>query len=121
MKFFNSLTSEKEKFIPINENEVSLYVCGPTVYDTPHIGNMRPVIVFDCLKKFLEYLGYNVKYISNITDVDDKIINKALENSLTEKEISEKFIKIFIKNLKHFVSYITTKMQKLTENMYSII
>ena len=79
IKLYNSLTNKIEDFKPIVENEVSMYVCGPTVYNHMHIGNARPVIFFDTVKKYLEYIGYNVKMVSNFTDIDDKIIKKALE------------------------------------------
>ena len=77
MKIYNSLTDKKEEFIPIKENEVTMYVCGPTVYNYVHIGNMRPVITFDMVYKYLKYLGYKVTYASNFTDINPKIINMA--------------------------------------------
>ena len=79
VKLYNSLTRKIEVFKPIKDGQVSMYVCGPTVYDYPHIGNMRPVVVFDTLRRFFEYIGYKVTYVSNFTDIDDKIINRAIE------------------------------------------
>ena len=92
IKVYNSLTNKVEPFKTIKDGEVSMYVCGPTVYNDPHIGNMRPVVFFDTFRKFLEYVGYNVKYVSNYTDVDDKIIKKAIEENKTEKEITDYYI-----------------------------
>ncbi len=93
MKIFNTLTRQKEEFKPIREGKVGIYVCGPTVYDYIHIGNARPMIVFDTLRRYLTYLGYEVNYVSNFTDVDDKIIKRANEAGVDSKEISERFIK----------------------------
>ena len=88
LKIYNSLTNKLEEFVPINEGKVNMYVCGPTVYNHIHIGNARPVVVYDMLKKYLEFLGYQVTYASNVTDVDDKIINAAIKQEKTEKEIA---------------------------------
>lgn len=92
MKIYNTLTREKEEFIPIEEGKISMYVCGPTVYNLIHIGNARPMIVFDTFRRYLEYKGYDVKYVSNFTDVDDKIIAKAIEEGTTSEEISARYI-----------------------------
>ena len=92
MKIYNSLSGKVEKFEPINEGQVSMYVCGPTVYDHPHIGNARPLIVFDLVYRFLTALGYKVKYVSNYTDIDDKIINKAIEKNVSANEIAKHYI-----------------------------
>ncbi len=91
LKIYNSLTNKIEEFKPHDGKTVNMYVCGPTVYNYIHIGNARPVIFFDMLKNYLEFSGYNVKYASNITDVDDKIIAKAIENNVSEKEITNKY------------------------------
>ena len=91
MKIFNTLTRTKEEFVPINEGKVGIYVCGPTVYDYIHIGNARPMIVFDTLRRYLTYKGYDVNYVSNFTDVDDKIIKRANEEGVDSKVISERF------------------------------
>ena len=89
MKIYNTLTRKKEELRPIEEGKVSIYVCGPTVYNYFHIGNARPFVVFDTLRKYLEYRGYKVKFVQNFTDVDDKIINRAKEEGVTAGEISE--------------------------------
>ena len=95
MKLYNSYTLKTEDFKPIKEGEVSMYVCGPTVYNHAHIGNARPIVVFDTLRRTFEALGYKVKFVSNFTDVDDKIINKAIEEGVSEKEIAERYIKAY--------------------------
>ena len=92
MKLFNTLTNKKEEFKPLKEGEVSIYVCGPTVYNLIHIGNARPMIIFDTFRRYLEYKGYDVNYVSNFTDVDDKIIKKAIEEGVTADEISNRYI-----------------------------
>lgn len=93
MKIFNTLTRKKDEFKPINEGKVGIYVCGPTVYDYIHIGNARPMIVFDTLRRYFEYKGYEVNYVSNFTDVDDKIIKRANEEGVESTVISERYIK----------------------------
>lgn len=93
MKIFNTLTRQKEEFVPIEEGKVRMYVCGPTVYNLIHIGNARPMIIFDTFRRYLEYKGYEVNYVSNFTDVDDKIINKALEEGVDASEVSSRYIK----------------------------
>ena len=92
MKLFNTLTNKKEEFKPLKEGEVSIYVCGPTVYNYVHIGNTRPMIVFDVLRRTFEYLGNKVTFVSNFTDVDDKIIKAAKQEGITEKELTDKYI-----------------------------
>ena len=92
MKIYNTLTRKKEEFVPIEEGKVSMYVCGPTVYNYFHIGNARPFVVFDTMRKYLEYRGYKVKYVQNFTDVDDKIIKKAIEEGVSAEEISQRYI-----------------------------
>ena len=98
MKIYNTLTRKKEEFVPIKEGEVSIYVCGPTVYNFFHIGNARPFVVFDTLRKYMEYRGYKVKFVQNFTDVDDKIINRAREEGITAPEVSEKYIGEYFKD-----------------------
>ena len=93
MKIYNTLTRRKEAFIPLEEGKVKMYVCGPTVYNFIHIGNARPMIVFDTVRRYLEYKGYEVNYVSNFTDVDDKIIAKAVEEGVSAEEISSRYIK----------------------------
>ena len=92
IKFFNSLTNQIEEFKPLRNGEVSIYCCGPTVYGDAHVGNIRPVIVFDTLRRFLEQVGYEVKLVSNFTDVDDKIIKKAIDEGVTESVITDRYI-----------------------------
>ncbi len=98
LHFYNSLTNKVEEFKPKEDKKVNIYVCGPTVYNYIHIGNARPVVFFDLVKRYLEFCGYNVKYSSNITDIDDKIINKAKEMSKTEKEIAEYYEKAYFED-----------------------
>ena len=93
MKLYNTLTRQKEEFVPIEKDTVKMYSCGPTVYNYFHIGNARPFIVFDSLRNYLSYIGYNVTFVQNFTDIDDKLINKAKEENTTVKEIAETFIK----------------------------
>lgn len=92
MRFYNTLTKKKEEFIPIEDGKVRMYVCGPTVYNLIHIGNARPMIVFDTARRYMEYKGYEVNYVSNFTDVDDKIIAKAIEEGVSADEISQRYI-----------------------------
>ena len=92
MKVFNTLTKKKEEFVPLEEGKVRMYVCGPTVYNYIHIGNARPMIVFDTVRRYFEYKGYDVNYVSNFTDVDDKIIKKAIEEQVSAQEISQRYI-----------------------------
>lgn len=98
LMIYNSLTNKIEEFKTHEPGIVNMYVCGPTVYDYIHIGNARPVIFYDMLKNYLEYIGYKVNYASNITDVDDKIINKALEQGVSEEEIAKKYEDAYFKN-----------------------
>ena len=85
MKIYNTLTKKKEEFVPLEEGKVKMYVCGPTVYNLIHIGNARPMIIFDTFRRYLEYKGYDVNYVSNFTDVDDNIFKAAKQEGFTEK------------------------------------
>ena len=98
MKIYNTMTRQKEELVPIQEGRVSIYVCGPTVYNFFHIGNARPIVVFDTLRKYLEFRGYQVKYVQNFTDVDDKIIRKAKEEGLPALTVSKKYIKEYFED-----------------------
>lgn len=119
--FYNSLTNSLQEFKPIHDGKVSMYVCGPTVYNYPHIGNMRPVVVFDTLRRFLSYVGFDVTYVSNFTDVDDKIIKAAQVEGKTEKELTEFYIQQF-KNVTNLIgSDIPTITPKVTEYIQKII
>lgn len=93
MKIYNTMTRRKEELKPIEDGILKIYVCGPTVYNFFHIGNARPFVVFDTLRKYLEYRGYKVKFVQNFTDVDDKIIKKAIEEGVSAEEISTRYIK----------------------------
>ena len=95
MKIFNTLTRKKEELKTLEEGKVKIYACGPTVYNYIHIGNARPLCVFDILRRYLEYRGYDVTFVQNFTDIDDKIIKRANEEGVSYKEISEKYIKEF--------------------------
>ena len=95
VKLFNSLTNKVEEFHPIKEGELTCYVCGPTVYNYVHFGNMTPVVAFDLLRRLFIHLGYKVTFISNFTDIDDKIIKQAHIENISEKEVAEKYIKAF--------------------------
>lgn len=121
MKIYNTLTRKKDEFVPIDENEIKIYVCGPTVYNYFHIGNARPFVVFDTLRKYLEYRGNKVKFVQNFTDVDDKIINKAREEGVTAEEISEKYIEEYYKDAEALNVQKATLHPKVTENMDEII
>ena len=119
--FYNSLTNQLEEFKTIHPGEVSMYVCGPTVYNYPHIGNMRPVVVFDTLRRFLSYVGYKVTYVSNFTDVDDKIIKAAQKEGKTEKELTEFYIQEFLRVTKLLGSDKPNITPKVTEYIQKII
>ncbi len=121
MKIFNTLTRKKEEFKPIEEGKVKIYACGPTVYNFIHIGNARPLCVFDVLRRFLEYIGYDVRFVQNFTDIDDKIIKRANEEGLTYKEVSEKYIEEFWKDVKGMNVREATVHPKATENIDEII
>ena len=95
MKIFNTLTRDKQEFVPIDKDEVKIYACGPTVYNYIHIGNARPLCVFDVLRRYLEWRGVKVKYVQNFTDIDDKLIKKANEEGITVPEVAERYIKEF--------------------------
>ena len=121
IKLYNSLTNKIEEFKPIKENEVSMYVCGPTVYSNIHIGNSRPVVFFDTVARFFEYMGYKVTYVSNFTDIDDKIIKRAKEEGITEKEVSEKYIASISATYRRLNCLPHYKNPKVTETMGQII
>ena len=92
MKIYNTLSRRKEEFVPLEPGKVKMYVCGPTVYNLIHIGNARPMIIFDTVRRYFEYKGYEVNFVSNFTDVDDKIIKKALEEHVESDVISKRYI-----------------------------
>ncbi len=121
MKVFNTMSREKEEFVPLDPNEVKIYACGPTVYNYIHIGNARPLCVFDVLRRYMEYRGYNVKFVQNFTDIDDKIINRANEEGTDYKTISEKYIEEFWTDAKGLNVKEATVHPKATENIDEIL
>ncbi len=121
MKIFNTLTREKEELIPITEGEYKIYACGPTVYNFIHIGNARPLCVFDVMRRYLEYRGNKVNFVQNFTDIDDKIIRRANEEGVTFKDISEKYIEEFWTDAKGMNVREATVHPKATENIGEII
>ncbi len=121
MKLFNSMTMQKEEFVPIEEGKVRMYACGPTVYNYIHVGNARPIIMFDVLRRYLEYRGYDVTFVQNFTDVDDKIIKKANEEGVTSAEIAEKYIAEYFVDAKALGVREATVHPKATENIPQII
>lgn len=121
MKIFNTLTRRKDEFVPIEEGKVRMYVCGPTVYNYIHIGNARPMIVFDTVRRYFEYKGYDVNYVSNFTDVDDKIIKKANEEGVDASVISERFIKEAQKDMVDMNVKEATHHPKATEEIDGMI
>lgn len=121
MKIFNTMSRAKEEFVPVDEKEVKIYACGPTVYNYIHIGNARPLCVFDVLRRYMEYKGYNVKFVQNFTDVDDKIIKRANEEGSTFEEISKKYIDEFWTDAHGLNFKDATVHPKATENIDEII
>ena len=109
---YNTLTRRKEEFEPLTPGRVGMYVCGPTVYNLIHIGNARPMIIFDTVRRYMEYKGYEVNYVSNFTDVDDKIIKKAIEEGVSAEEISTRYIKECKKDMADMLDYID-KLEEL--------
>ena len=99
MRIFNTLSGKVEELVTNEPGKINMYVCGPTVYDYAHIGNMCPVVTFDMMYRYFKYLGYDVKYVSNFTDVDDKIIKAAIKEGVPEKEISEKYIAAYLEDV----------------------
>lgn len=121
MKVYNSLTRQKEEFVPNNPDEVKVYVCGPTVYNFFHLGNARPFVVFDTLRRYLKYIGYNVNFVQNFTDVDDKIINRAKEEGISAPEVSEKYIKEYFDDAKALNIVPADTHPRVSENIQQII
>lgn len=121
LQIYNTLTNRKEKFVPIREGIVDMYVCGPTVYNLIHIGNARPLVVFDMVRRYLEYKGYHVNYVQNITDVEEKIINKAKELGVKATDLSRKYTEEFFADLERLGIRKSSAYPKVTENMDDII
>lgn len=120
MQIYNSLTNKKEEFIPIEKGKINMYVCGPTVYNYVHIGNMRPVITFDMIYKYFKYLGYDVTYASNFTDINYKITKVAIEENITEREVAEKFIKAYLDDLERYNCSEIDYRPKVLDNLDNI-
>lgn len=121
MKIYNTMTNKLEKFIPIEENKVKMYVCGPTVYNYIHLGNARPIIVFDTLARFFKHKGYKVEYVQNFTDVDDKIIKRAIEEKIKPEEVATKYIEGFFEDINQLNVLKDIVRPKVTEHMAEII
>jgi cysteinyl-tRNA synthetase len=121
MKIYNTLTKKKEEFVPLEDKKVRIYVCGPTVYNYFHIGNARPFVVFDTLRRYMEYIGYHVDFVQNFTDVDDKIINRAGEEGISAREVSEKYIQEYFKDAEALNVRKATVHPKVTDNIPQII
>ncbi len=121
MKLYNTLTRQKEEFVPIEPGKVRMYVCGPTVYNYIHIGNARPMIVFDTVRRYMEYKGFEVNYVSNFTDVDDKIINKANEEGVSADVITARYIAECVKDMKGMNVKEATTHPKATEEISGMI
>ena len=121
MQFYNDMTMRKEEFVPIEEGKVRMYCCGPTVYNYIHVGNARPIIMFDVLRRYLEYRGYDVTFVQNFTDVDDKIIKRANEEGISSTEVAEKYIAEYWTDVKALGVREATVHPKATENIPQII
>lgn len=121
MKIYNTMTRQKEEFIPLDKNNVKMYSCGPTVYNYFHIGNARPFIIFDTMRRYLEYLGYGVTFVQNFTDIDDKMIKRANEEGITVKELGDRFIREYFKDAEAIGIRPATVHPKATENIDAII
>ena len=121
MKIHNTLTNKEEEFIPLESGKVKMYVCGPTVYNFMHIGNARPIIIFDTVRRYFEYKGYDVNYVSNFTDVDDKIIKRANEEGVSSAEISARYIQEAKTDMEGLNVLPATKNPKATEEIDGMI
>jgi cysteinyl-tRNA synthetase len=121
MKLYNSMSMQKEEFVPIEEVKVRMYACGPTVYNYIHVGNARPIIMFDVLRRYLEYRGYDVTFVQNFTDVDDKIIKRANEEGISSDEVAKKYIEEHFVDAQALGVRAATVHPKATENIQQII
>lgn len=121
MKIFNTLSGKIEEFKPMEDGKINMYVCGPTVYSYAHVGNMCPVIIFDMVYRYFKYAGYDVKYASNFTDVDDKIIKASIEQGISEKELTDKYIQIYLDDVKALNCLDIDYRPRVTETMNEII
>ena len=121
MKVYNTLSRKKEELVPQDPGQLTMYVCGPTVYNYIHIGNARPFVVFDTMRRYLEYRGQKVKYVQNFTDVDDKIINRAREEGISALEVADKYIKAYYEDVKALNIKKADVHPRVTETMDDII
>ena len=121
LKLYNSMTRKKEEFVPIEPGKVKMYSCGPTVYNYFHIGNARPFIIFDTLRRYLEYCGYDVSFVQNFTDIDDKMINRANDEGITVAELADRFIAEYFTDAEGLGIEKATVHPKATENIDAII
>ena len=117
MKLYNTMSMQKEEFEPIEPGKVRMYACGPTVYNYIHVGNARPIIMFDVLRRYFEYRGYDVTFVQNFTDVDDKIIKRANEEGITSDEVAKKYIDEYFVDAKALGVRAATVHPKATENI----
>ena len=120
LKLYNTLTKKAEEFIPINPPNVGIYICGPTVYDYFHIGNARTFIMADIIRRYLEFKGYNVKFVMNLTDIDDKIIKKSIEEKIPASDVAGKYSEAFFNDIKRLGIKPATIYPKATEHMDEI-
>ncbi|MBR4874364.1 MAG: class I tRNA ligase family protein, partial [Clostridia bacterium] len=121
MRLYNTLSRKKEEFIPLEPGKVKMYSCGPTVYNFFHIGNARPFIIFDTLRRYLEYIGYDVTFVQNFTDIDDKMIKNANEQGITVKELAEKFIEEYFTDARGLGIKEASIHPRATDNIDAII
>lgn len=121
MKIFNTMTRKKEEFVPMDKDNVKMYSCGPTVYDFFHIGNARPFIIFDTMRRYLEYRGYKVSFVQNFTDIDDKMINRANKEGITVAELADRFIREYFTDARALGIHEATVHPRATENIDAII
>lgn len=121
IRLFNSLSGKVEDFLPIKKGQVSMYVCGPTIYDDVHVGNLRPVVVFDTLRRFFLHVGYDVIFVSNFTDIDDKIIDRALKENKSELEIANRYIDVYNRNVENVNAMTPTYTPRVTTSINEII
>ena len=121
LRFYNTLTKKIEEFKPLNPPNVTMYICGPTVYDFFHVGNARTFVLADVIRKYLEYKGFNVKFVMNLTDIDDKIIKKSNEEKISTDNVAKKYTDAFFEDLKNLNIKEATLYPKATENIQDII
>ena len=121
MKLYNTLNRQKEDFCPLEKNKVGIYCCGPTTYNYIHLGNARPLVVFDTIRRYFLFRGYKVNYVQNFTDIDDKIINRAKDENLSAEEIAKKYIAAYFEDTKELNILIPDTQPKVTEHIKEII